>query len=56
MGRENKGGGGGSGRFARVKEGIWRRDLEGVGGGRRVKGGRVMWREYKQDSISKVTK
>ena len=29
--RENKGGGGGSVRFSRGVEGIWRRDLEGAG-------------------------
>ena len=45
--KEDKGGRGGSGQFASGKEGIFRRDLDGGGGGRRVTCGRVMWRDYK---------
>ena len=40
--RADKGGGGEFGKFARRKEGIWRCDLEGDGGGHWVTSGRVM--------------
>ena len=43
--RTGKGGGVGSVLFSRGNQkGIWRRDLEGGGGVRRVTWGRVMWR------------
>ena len=47
---------GGSVQFTRRKEGVWRRDLEGGGGGHRVMWGRVLWRDYKRSSIVNVTK
>ena len=47
---------GGSGKFARGKEWIWRRELEGGRGVIHVTWGRVMWRDYKWASMLKVTK